>query len=178
VADTDRLAEIKVRIALRHNNDEDHSPIDVHKAADGVVPENHELLHQLCIECSDDDTIGSLENGDLIDASAGVVFPCAAADVDWLVAEVERLTGARDHLQAQLDDLGAGQTEHIIDIKPDGWTIKHPLSCRPELFNCPVHNAAVAREFADVHPKPGQYGLSLDETGWIVIGEPVEARRG
>lgn len=105
----DRLNEIKERVALRHNNDEDHSPIDVHKTVDGVVPENHELLHQLCIECSDVDTIEALENGDLIDAADGVVYPCAAADVDWLVGEIELLRRQVDvmakALQLDADDL-------------------------------------------------------------------------
>ena len=87
----DQFNEIKARVALRRDNSEDHSPIDVHKAVDGAVPENHELLHQLCIECSDVDTIEALENGGLIDAADGVIYPCAAADVDWLVGEVELL---------------------------------------------------------------------------------------
>jgi hypothetical protein len=85
----DRLNEIKARVALRHSNDEDHSPIDVHKTVDGFV--TPEMLHQLCIECSDVDTVEALENGDLIDSADGVVHPCAAADVGWLVGEVELL---------------------------------------------------------------------------------------
>lgn len=91
MADTDRLDEIKARVALRHHNSEDHSPIDVHKTIDGFV--TPELQHRLCIECSDVDTVEALENGDLIDSADGVVYPCAAADVDWLVAEIERLRG-------------------------------------------------------------------------------------
>lgn len=90
--------------------------------------------------------------------------------------EYAKLRDEVQRLRTQLDDLGANQTEHVIDIKPDGWTIKHPLACRPELFNCPVHNAAAAREFADPHPGPGRYGVSLSETGWIVIGEPVRVQ--
>jgi hypothetical protein len=85
----DRLDEIRDRIALRHHNSEDHSPIDVHRTSDGFV--TPELLHRLCIECSDVDTVEALENGDLIDSADGVVFPCAAADVEWLVGEVELL---------------------------------------------------------------------------------------
>lgn len=103
-------------------------------------------------------------------------WPALHEEYAKLRNQVQALTAERDRLEAQLDDLGANQTEHIIDIQADGWTIKHPLACRPELFTCPVHNAAVAREFADVHPGPGRYGVILDETGWIVIGEPVEAQ--
>lgn len=103
-------------------------------------------------------------------------WPALHEEYAQLRDEIQRLTAERDRLEAQLVELGANQTEHTIDIQADGWTIKHPLACRPELFTCPVHNAAAAREFADVHPKPGQYGVSLDETGWIVIGEPVEAQ--
>jgi hypothetical protein len=31
---------------------------------------------------------------------------------------------------------------HVIDFRGDGWTIRHPLSCRPNLFDCPVNRAA------------------------------------
>lgn len=90
--------------------------------------------------------------------------------------EYAKLRDEIQRLQKQLDDLGAHQTEHIIDIKPDGWTIKHPLSCRPQLFDCPVHQAAQRRDFATVHPKPGRYNVALDAAGWVLIGEPVEAQ--
>jgi hypothetical protein len=77
----ERFDEIRERVALRHHNSEDHSPIDVHKTADG----------------------------DLIDSADGVVFPCAAADVEWLVGEVELLRRQVDimakALQLDADDL-------------------------------------------------------------------------
>lgn len=31
---------------------------------------------------------------------------------------------------------------HVIDFRAEGWTIKHPLACRPVLFDCPVNRAA------------------------------------
>ena len=38
--------------------------------------------------------------------------------------------------------LEAEPKEHIIDLRADGWTIKHPLACRSDLFNCRVNRAA------------------------------------
>ena len=31
---------------------------------------------------------------------------------------------------------------HQIELRIDGWTIQHPLSCRPNLFECKVNRAA------------------------------------
>lgn len=110
---TDRLDDIKARAALRSRNGEDHSPIDVHETIDGVVvPET--TLHQLCIECSDVDTIETLENNGLIDSADGVVFPCAPADVDWLIAEVERLRQYAETTKYHQDQHAAA----VRELKP------------------------------------------------------------
>lgn len=41
-------------------------------------------------------------------------------------------------LAGELDD----DPRHVIELRADGWTIKHPLACRPALFDCPVSRAA------------------------------------
>lgn len=55
-----------------------------------------------------------------------------------------------DAASAVLDALAAAgrlapvddDPRHIIDLRADGWTIMHPLACRPQLFECPVNRAA------------------------------------
>jgi hypothetical protein len=61
--------------------------------------------------------------------------------------------------------------QHVIDLRVDGWTIKHPLTCRPNLFNCPANSAA--RGLADSPAVPGRYVCELDDTGQLVIGPPA-----
>lgn len=34
------------------------------------------------------------------------------------------------------DLLGDPEIEHVIEFREDGWTIKHPLRCRRDLFEC------------------------------------------
>ncbi|WFE47576.1 DUF6085 family protein [Verrucosispora sp. WMMD1129] len=34
------------------------------------------------------------------------------------------------------------ETAHLIQLREDGWTIQHPLSCRPTLFTCEMNQAA------------------------------------
>lgn len=56
---------------------------------------------------------------------------------------------------------------HVIEFRQRGWTIMHPLSCRPRLFDCPVNLSA----------PPGRLGRYLIELhdGELIVGEPVEA---
>lgn len=66
-------------------------------------------------------------------ASDNAAFIAAARqDIPALLAEVERL-------RAILDD---STPYHLIDLTDTGWTLKHPIACRPDLFNCPVNRAA------------------------------------
>nr|WP_240955532.1 DUF6085 family protein [Micromonospora sp. HNM0581] len=34
------------------------------------------------------------------------------------------------------------ETTHLVQLREDGWTLQHPLSCRPTLFTCEVNQAA------------------------------------
>lgn len=42
------------------------------------------------------------------------------------------------------EDLGAASLDagHVVDLRADGWTIQHPLTCGVDLFACPVNRAA------------------------------------
>jgi hypothetical protein len=67
--------------------------------------------------------------------------------------------------------------EHVIEFRARGWTIKHPLSCRPALFDCPV-NRAVEDQLAGPPATLGRYIVDLQD-GELVVGEPAdEATRG
>lgn len=54
------------------------------------------------------------------------------------------------------------QPFHTVNLREDGWTLKHPLDCRDRLFEC-EYNAAT----------PGVYRVSLGDRGWLVIEERV-----
>lgn len=65
---------------------------------------------------------------------------------------------------AQVDE-----AEHKIHLRESGWTILHPLSCRPNLFDCPVTKAA--QEMPTPLPQYGIFECWLDDNGQIVIGD-------
>lgn len=67
-----------------------------------------------------------------------------------------------------------GDPGHVIDLRVDGWTIQHPLSCRPNLFACPVNRAA-ENDLTDCPSQaPGRYVCALDDAGRIEIGDISE----
>jgi hypothetical protein len=57
---------------------------------------------------------------------------------------------------------------HLIEFRPDGWTIQHPVRCRPNLFACPVNR--VAGEQIDGPPAsgPGVYECDVED-GTLVL---------
>lgn len=62
-------------------------------------------------------------------------------------------------------DFGEG---HIIELAEEGWTIKHPLSCRPNLFACEFNAAARASEPTGLL---GRFRCRVDGEGLLVIDE-------
>jgi hypothetical protein len=69
--------------------------------------------------------------------------------------------------------------QHRIELRPDGWTIKHPLACRPDLFDCPVNRAAEV----DLTEPPAVHGVfrcELDLTGQLRIwhDDNADVRQG
>jgi hypothetical protein len=69
---------------------------------------------------------------------------------DWVPALADRICAA-------IDD----QPFHVLDVGEDGWTLKHPLDCRDDLFNCPFNQAAerMRGPIAEV----GQWRVELGE---------------
>jgi hypothetical protein len=66
------------------------------------------------------------------------------------------------------------ETEHVIEFREDGWTIKHPLACRPNLFDCAVNRAA-GRALQEPPAEFGRFACGLAEDGQFVVGDRREA---
>lgn len=62
---------------------------------------------------------------------------------------------------------------HVIEIREDGWTIQHPLACRPNLFDCPVNRAA-GRELREPPGEFGRFECGLADDGNFIIGSEVQ----
>lgn len=87
---------------------------------------------------------------------------------DWMEAPIlghglyARYQDARDLIR----DLWSviGDERHIVDYRVDGWSIQHPLECRPAMLDCTIHEA--------VDAEANGYGdLNLAEWGrWVVEG--------
>jgi hypothetical protein len=60
-----------------------------------------------------------------------------AVDTDDLQELVDELEKARAELRALNASLIS--EDHLINFTEDGWTLQHPLSCRPNLFTCRVN---------------------------------------
>lgn len=63
---------------------------------------------------------------------------------------------------------------HIVDLREDGWTLQHPLSCRPNLFDCPINKAA-ERDLIDPPAELGRFTCGLGDDGRFEIGDRIEA---
>lgn len=61
---------------------------------------------------------------------------------------------------------------HVIDLRDDGWTILHPLACRPNLFNCRLSQVAMTLSEQDTTLR-GRFFCWLENTGQLVIGSPA-----
>lgn len=72
--------------------------------------------------------------------------------------------------RAQLEALGA-DTRHIIELREDGFTIMHPLACRPNLFDCRYNVAA--RALDSDQSLRGRFYCTTDDYLELVIGERV-----
>ncbi|MDG4749338.1 hypothetical protein O7630_34615 [Micromonospora sp. WMMD718] len=71
---------------------------------------------------------------------------------------------------------GASSEAHVIEFRADGWTIQHPLSCRPNLFACRVNRAA-ERDLANIDRPPflGRYECAANDLGdRLHIGDRVD----
>ncbi|WP_431977609.1 hypothetical protein [Micromonospora haikouensis] len=77
---------------------------------------------------------------------------------------VAALVADRDRLAAQLAALDVGEQRHIVDLRAGGWTLQHPIACRPNLVDCPVNRAA-ERDLAAPAVVPGRYVVEVNDLG-------------
>lgn len=73
-----------------------------------------------------------------------------------------------DKVLAALDD----DPHHVIEFGEQGWTLKHPLSCRGELFECPFNKAADRLD--GPLAEPGRYRVEV-VLGHLVVTGPAES---
>lgn len=74
-----------------------------------------------------------------------------------------------DAVLAALD----AQPFHTVNLREDGWTLKHPLDCRDRLFECEYNDATGALDGVP-ESGPGVYRVSLNDRRWLVIEERVD----
>src|SRR4051812_21434344 len=60
---------------------------------------------------------------------------------------------------------------HLIALARDGWTIKHPVTCRPNLFACRFNRAA--KFSGPLGDRLGRFYCTIDDEGFLVLGEEV-----
>lgn len=74
-----------------------------------------------------------------------------------------------DVLAVELDD----DPRHVIEFRATGWTIKHPLVCRPALFDCPVNRAA-EQELTEPPSVLGRFECGVNDSGdRLLIGDRI-----
>jgi hypothetical protein len=93
----------------------------------------------------------------------GVTFASGFATA----ADAEELA---DEICKAIDD----QPFHTVDLREDGWTLKHPLDCRHELFACP-YNRALGVLDGVPESGPGVYRVDLDGHH-LLLGDVLESR--
>lgn len=62
---------------------------------------------------------------------------------------------------------------HVIEFRADGWTIQHPLRCRPDLFGCEVNRVGESLP-GPAGPPPdglGRYECWLADGVGLAIGD-------
>lgn len=62
---------------------------------------------------------------------------------------------------------------HIVKFDDDGWTLKHPVRCRPNLFEC-VYNHLGYQDLYDANDD-GEYPVHQDGNGHPVLGAKIDA---
>lgn len=82
--------------------------------------------------------------------------------------KVRKLTAENGDLRDQLATLQGIEPGHVIEIREDGWAIQHPLSCRPNLFDCTANQFAMDSENLPL----GRYRV-MANGDWLIIGDEL-----
>lgn len=78
---------------------------------------------------------------------------------------LEELRKARKLLDEVLRD-----ETHVVEIRPDGWTVQHPLQCRRDMFGCPVNQQMASSYMGD----QGSLTALRNVGRWRVVWYPLE----
>ncbi len=70
-----------------------------------------------------------------------------------------------------IEEIG-DEPHHVARLRAGWWTLKHPLTCRPTLFDCAIH-AAFTRLDATPASEDGDYVVTVDADGMLIVGERV-----
>jgi hypothetical protein len=62
---------------------------------------------------------------------------------------------------------------HVIEFREDGWTIMHPMSCRPDLFACVTNRVAEGNLRGQPFEAPGRYLCSMIGDD-LVVGARID----
>jgi hypothetical protein len=62
---------------------------------------------------------------------------------------------------------------HLIEFRADGWTIQHPLRCRPNLFACQVNRMAGDQIGGPPASGLGVYECDVDDDGTFMLNYPA-----
>lgn len=90
---------------------------------------------------------------------------------DSRMHKIEQLEDEIVRLKARIAEF-EGDTRHQIELREDGWTIMHPMICRPDLFVCEFN--ALARDTPELGQLPnGRYYCTVDGYKRLVIQEEV-----
>lgn len=82
------------------------------------------------------------------------------------VAVLDRLVASGRWLRLDPDE------PHLIEFRPDGWTIQHPVRCRPNLFACEVNRVGESLDGPSGPPPEGLgvYECWLDDGDFVIGG--------
>lgn len=66
----------------------------------------------------------------------------------------------------------ARDDKHIVEIGTFSWTLSHPLTCRPNLFDCEVNKAAEGH-WLEIPDEVGRFLCELDKDGRFVVQQRI-----
>lgn len=98
-------------------------------------------------------------------ATEDVLYSCDDFDNDDEVA----VRWVQAQRVAELLNADDSPPWHLIEFRGDGWTIQHPLACKPDLFACRYN-----RLTSSMGPPPigfGVYRCDVDDDGRLKVGD-------
>lgn len=83
--------------------------------------------------------------------------------LDTIESQAARIATAERLAEALNND------PHVVEFRPDGWSLRHPVLCRGDMFACDVHR------YLDAQPKPlkkpGRYTVLAHTDGFTFTTE-------